>query len=564
MYPQITWKCDFDFDFDPVCRAAAHLGHRKWNAKALYVQSIHEDVKTTSCLDKRNEVGVVMSSQVPKWCQRQKFCSGVCHWKNGLPGLPPPGFQISNIQINISLTTWKCKQTSSPNKGSKVRSVLKPRSRIIGKISHSLMQSLAYRHIFFEVYHWENDRPGLPHPGFQFKTRFKKPLSWSKAKSFKNFQIGDSLAPFWFDARGQSCCWKMETDNFFSETKNNWRSYKSWEVATISDSEYHIQIFLSVWFTNVWNQHWKLSNAKAKLDFVPLLVWMMRLRSLKMSLSKVYGAVCPDVVCKFGFAERVWLCWLQRVVLMLWRRTGFHLHIWNFYLFFFFFSAPYWPHEGPLVQSCFTGQLPGDWPARQGWRGQGGGRGVEDLRPSCGGERGLQTTGWQRRTSLRRGWGERTTWTPEPHGLLLGVEGGWSGLWRWQACGWSWMLHCSTCLLLRCQGRPSGISVLQQFWIGSFFVPLYHDQVGLVQGRQFQIKRSVKQGDVLRPLLFNPGLDHAIRKLKFRVQHCWLHCGDNELLTDVRYADDLTPCARSDTDLARMVECLVEELAAVG
>ena len=49
---------------------------------------------------------------------------------------------------------------------------------------------------------------------------------------------------------------------------------------------------------------------------------------------------------------------------------------------------------------------------------------------------------------------------------------------------------------------------------------LYHDQVGLVQGRQFPIKRSVKQGDVLRPLLFNPGLDHAIRKLKFRVQHC--------------------------------------------
>ena len=36
---------DFDFDFDPVCRAAAHLGHRKSNAKALYVQTKHENVK---------------------------------------------------------------------------------------------------------------------------------------------------------------------------------------------------------------------------------------------------------------------------------------------------------------------------------------------------------------------------------------------------------------------------------------------------------------------------------------------------------------------------------------
>ena len=32
----------------------------------------------------------------------------------------------------------------------------------------------------------------------------------------------------------------------------------------------------------------------------------------------------------------------------------------------------------------------------------------------------------------------------------------------------------------------------------------------------------------------------------------------------VRYADDLTLYARSDTDLASMVESLVEELAAVG
>ena len=51
---------------------------------------------------------------------------------------------------------------------------------------------------------------------------------------------------------------------------------------------------------------------------------------------------------------------------------------------------------------------------------------------------------------------------------------------------------------------------------------------------------------------------------KLRVQHCGRHCGDDELLTNVRYADELVLYARSDTDLAIMVECLAEELAAVG
>ena len=49
---------------------------------------------------------------------------------------------------------------------------------------------------------------------------------------------------------------------------------------------------------------------------------------------------------------------------------------------------------------------------------------------------------------------------------------------------------------------------------------MYHDQVGFVQGRQFPIKSGVKQGDVLSPLLFTAGFEHAIKKWKFRVQHC--------------------------------------------
>ena len=74
----------------------------------------------------------------------------------------------------------------------------------------------------------------------------------------------------------------------------------------------------------------------------------------------------------------------------------------------------------------------------------------------------------------------------------------------------------------------------------------------------------MKQGDVLSPLLFNAGLEHAMKKWKFRVQHRGPHCGHNELLTKVCYADDLTLYANSDTDFASVVERLAEELAAVG
>ena len=44
---------------------------------------------------------------------------------------------------------------------------------------------------------------------------------------------------------------------------------------------------------------------------------------------------------------------------------------------------------------------------------------------------------------------------------------------------------------------------------------LYHDQVGLVEGNQFPIKRGVEQGHVVSPLLFNAGLEHAMRKWTF-------------------------------------------------
>jgi len=44
---------------------------------------------------------------------------------------------------------------------------------------------------------------------------------------------------------------------------------------------------------------------------------------------------------------------------------------------------------------------------------------------------------------------------------------------------------------------------------------LYHDQVGLVQGKQFPIKHGVKQGDVLSPLFLKAGLEHAMKNGSF-------------------------------------------------
>ena len=93
---------------------------------------------------------------------------------------------------------------------------------------------------------------------------------------------------------------------------------------------------------------------------------------------------------------------------------------------------------------------------------------------------------------------------------------------------------------------------------------LYHTLVGLVQGQPFSVKRGVKQGDVLNLLLLCAGLEYAMGKWKLRVQHCGLHCGDDELLRKVHYTGDLVLYARIDVYLASMAESFVEKLADVG
>ena len=94
---------------------------------------------------------------------------------------------------------------------------------------------------------------------------------------------------------------------------------------------------------------------------------------------------------------------------------------------------------------------------------------------------------------------------------------------------------------------------------------IYAGQVGRLRGsRRFYIQRGVKQGDVLSPLLFNAGLEAAVRKWKLRVANSGILIDGGERLTNIRYADDLLIFATSGEELCRMTEILQEELASVG
>ena len=79
------------------------------------------------------------------------------------------------------------------------------------------------------------------------------------------------------------------------------------------------------------------------------------------------------------------------------------------------------------------------------------------------------------------------------------------------------------------------------------------------------MNRGVKQGDAISAMLFNAGLECACRKLKIRLHdHGILLATDSERLSNMRYADDIMVFAKSSTELAKMTEWLVEELALIG
>ena len=88
---------------------------------------------------------------------------------------------------------------------------------------------------------------------------------------------------------------------------------------------------------------------------------------------------------------------------------------------------------------------------------------------------------------------------------------------------------------------------------------LYSNQCGIVNGSdKFEIKRGVKQGDVISAMLFNAGLEMAFRRWKLRLkEHGILLSAQHPRLTNLRYADDMMIFATSPTELAEMTEYLV-------
>ena len=94
---------------------------------------------------------------------------------------------------------------------------------------------------------------------------------------------------------------------------------------------------------------------------------------------------------------------------------------------------------------------------------------------------------------------------------------------------------------------------------------IYHPQVAAVNGGEpFDITRGVKQGDVLSSLLFNAGLEQAIRRFKLRIGDRGIDVGGLEKLTNVRYADDIVLYARSASEASTILLILKDELRRCG
>ena len=104
---------------------------------------------------------------------------------------------------------------------------------------------------------------------------------------------------------------------------------------------------------------------------------------------------------------------------------------------------------------------------------------------------------------------------------------------------------------------PSYISLLKL---------LYKTQRGTVHGsRCFDIRRGVKQGDVLSTILFNCVLDVAFENWKVSLSREGLLTSLNEeRLTNTRYADDILLYAKSLETLQHMAYLLTEELRKMG
>ena len=124
--------------------------------------------------------------------------------------------------------------------------------------------------------------------------------------------------------------------------------------------------------------------------------------------------------------------------------------------------------------------------------------------------------------------------------------------------------HAISAWLPRPPGRFRVIIVLgvsQHGLSGCLFAALYDGQRGTEDGQVFfDIRRGVKQGDVLSAVVFNCVIDMAFRRWKNRLSgHGWSLVAGSEHFTNARYADDIMLFAKSKDELVTMSAILFEE-----
>ena len=99
---------------------------------------------------------------------------------------------------------------------------------------------------------------------------------------------------------------------------------------------------------------------------------------------------------------------------------------------------------------------------------------------------------------------------------------------------------------------------------------LYHKQTGMVKtekmSKLFNIERGVKQGDPLSSLLFNSVSEHVMRPLKERWESKYgIRMGtDKDVLTNLRFADDILLVSHSLPSMTQMIEDLSRQAGMVG
>ena len=107
---------------------------------------------------------------------------------------------------------------------------------------------------------------------------------------------------------------------------------------------------------------------------------------------------------------------------------------------------------------------------------------------------------------------------------------------------------------------PDYVEILQR---------LYAEQTGQIiadrSSRSFNLGRGTKQGDPLSPALFNAVLESIMRKVKYKweAQKVGVKVG-TDMLTNLRFADDLLLIGRSRAQARHMLEDLAKEAAKVG